>query len=102
MHNKLQIIYKHNKPYGIRDENGYLFFFTEVAKWSGQEERYRQEVQEQFALADYLLASLQARGLTPLAPDVLPCGHPKSSLVRLGFGQLPYCEDCKRQNAGKA
>ena len=38
----------------------------------------------------------------PLAPDVLPCGHPKSSLVRLGFGQLPYCEDCKRQNAGKA
>ena len=73
MHNNLQIIYKHNKPYGIRDENGYLFFFTEVAKWSGQEERYRQEVQEQFALADYLLASLQARGLTPLAPDVAHC-----------------------------
>ena len=42
------------------------------------------------------------RLLTPLAPDVLPCGHPRSSLVRLGFGQLPYCEDCKRQNAGKA
>ena len=67
MHNKLQIIYKHNKPNGIRDENGYLFFFTEVSKFPNQEERYRQEVQEQFALADYLLASLQARGLTMLA-----------------------------------
>lgn len=70
MHNKLQIIYKHNKPYGIRDENGFLFFFTEVSKFPNQEERYRQEVQEQFALADYLLASLQARGLTKRAVDL--------------------------------
>ena len=69
MHNKLQIIYKHNKPYGIRDENGFLFFFADVSKFPNQEERYRQEVQEQFALADYLLASLQARGLTQREPD---------------------------------
>ncbi len=69
MHNKLQIIYKHNKPYGIRDENGFLFFFADVSKFPNQEERYRQEVQAQFALADYLLAALQARGLTPLALD---------------------------------
>lgn len=61
MHNKLQIIYKNNKPYGIRDETGYLFFFAEVSKFTNQEERYRQEVQEQYALADYLLASLRAR-----------------------------------------
>ena len=27
---------------------------------------------------------------------LLHCGHPKSSLVRLRFGSLPYCEDCKR------
>ena len=52
-------------------------------------------------MAKIALGELQ-RLLTPLAPDVLPCGHPKSSLVRLRFGQLPYCEDCKRQNAGKA
>ena len=69
MHNKLQIIYKHNKPYGIRDENGFLFFFADVPKFPNQEERYRQEVQAQFALADYLLFSLQARGLTSRAPD---------------------------------
>ena len=61
MHNKLQIIYRHGQPYGIRDENGYLFFFREVSKFSGQEERYRQEVQESLALADYILEALKAR-----------------------------------------
>lgn len=98
MHTKLQIIYKHNKPYGIRDEGGYLFFFAKVSKWSGQEERYRREVEEQYALADYLLAALQERGQpTPVRADVLwncaqclephyeiidkcaVCGHPRRS-----------------------
>ena len=55
---KLQIIYKHNKPYGIRDAGGFLFFFTDISKWTGQEERYRQEIQEQYDLADYLLKCL--------------------------------------------
>jgi hypothetical protein len=61
MHKKLQIIYKNNKPYGIRDENGFLFFFSSVQRYSGQEERYRQEIEEQYRLADYLLGSLMAR-----------------------------------------
>lgn len=55
----LQIIYKHNKPYGIRDENGYLFFFANITKYHGQEERYREEVVQQYRLADYLLKSLK-------------------------------------------
>jgi hypothetical protein len=59
--NKLQIIYKNHKPYGIRSENGYLFFFADIPKFYGQEDRYSEEIQEQFALADYLLAALQAR-----------------------------------------
>jgi len=54
-----QIIYKQNKPYGIRDENGFLFFFAGIMKYTGQEERYRQEVEEQYELADYLLKSLK-------------------------------------------
>ncbi|MBC8147386.1 MAG: hypothetical protein H8E98_05320 [Bacteroidetes bacterium] len=58
---KLQIIYKSNKPYGIRDEGGFLFFFTSISKYQGQEERYRQEVEEQYALADFLLESLKKR-----------------------------------------
>ena len=54
-----KIIYKHNKPYGIRDKGGYLFFFTDISKYTGQEERYRKEIEEQYALADYLLKQLQ-------------------------------------------
>lgn len=64
MHKKLEIIYKNNKPYGIRDESGFLFFFVDISKYTGQEERYRQEIQEQYALADFLLAALKVR-VTP-------------------------------------
>jgi len=61
MHNlkKLKIIYKNNKPYGIRDENGFLFFFTTIWKYTDQEERYREEIEEQYRLADFLLSCLQ-------------------------------------------
>lgn len=55
---ELQIIYKHGKPKGIRDRGGFLFFFPTVSKYTGQEERYRQEINQQYALADYLLNSL--------------------------------------------
>lgn len=57
----LKIIYKHHKPYGIRDEGGFLFFFTEISKYSGQEERYRNEILEQWKLADYLLKQLKLK-----------------------------------------
>jgi len=56
---KVEIIYKHNKPYGIRDAGGFLFFFTDVCKYTGQEERYRQEIEQQFRLADYLSDALK-------------------------------------------
>lgn len=55
---KLQIIYKNNKPYGIRDKNGFLFFFPYRQKYPNQEERYRLEVEQQFRLADFLLEAL--------------------------------------------
>lgn len=58
----LQIIYKNNKPNGIRDSGGFLFFFPDIHKYTGQEERYRQEVQEQYDLADFLLNALKHRG----------------------------------------
>jgi len=54
-----EIIYKHNKPYGIRDKNGFLFFFTEISKFGEQEQRYREEIEEQYKLADLLLSVLQ-------------------------------------------
>lgn len=61
MHKKLCIVYELNKPHGIRDEHGYLFFFTKIQKWPGQDDRYRREVEKQFKLADFLLSSLQGR-----------------------------------------
>jgi len=52
---KAKIIYKHNKPYGIRDNSGFLFFFCDISKYTNQEERYREEIEQQFKLADSLL-----------------------------------------------
>lgn len=56
----LKLIYKNNKPYGIRDSTGFLFFFRNIFKYSGQEERYREEIEQQFGLADYLLQALKS------------------------------------------
>jgi len=65
----LKVIYKNNKPYGIRDQRGFLFFFSDISKFQGQEERYREEVARQFKLADYLLSKLlMVRELTSPAP----------------------------------
>jgi len=61
MHKNLKITYENNKPYGIRDENHYLFFFSQVRLFTGQDERYREEVMEQYKLADYLLEQLKKR-----------------------------------------
>lgn len=57
---ELKIIYKNNKPCGVRDSSGFLFFFADVSKYQGQEERYRLEVEQQYKLADFLLAALQS------------------------------------------
>jgi hypothetical protein len=55
----VKIIYKNNKPYGIRDINGFLFFFSNVSKFDNQEERYRKELMQQFELADFLKLKLE-------------------------------------------
>ena len=57
----IKIIHKHNKPYGIRDENGYLLFFPKITKYTGQEERYKEEVMEQYKLAEDLERYLSVR-----------------------------------------
>ena len=58
---EVKIIYKNNKPYGIRDTTGFLFFFSGISKYTGQEERYRREIEEQYKLADDLLNYLKER-----------------------------------------
>ena len=55
----LRIIYKYDKPYGIRDSGGFLFFFTKIGRYGNQKERYQKAVEEQYDLADYLLEKLK-------------------------------------------
>ena len=65
----VQITYRNNKPYGIRDEDGYLLFFPDITQYPGQPERYREEIMEQFALADFLALALSQRPNTRLESD---------------------------------
>lgn len=58
----LQIIYRHGKPYGIRDTSGFLLFFIDIQKYTGQDERFANELEEQNKLAKSLLSALQAEG----------------------------------------
>ena len=51
---EIKITYKNNKPYGIRDEGGFLLFFPSIIHFSGQEERYRKDIEKQNAFADKL------------------------------------------------
>ena len=56
---QVQITYTHNKPYGIRNKEGFLLFFPEIQKYPGQEDRYKQEINRQHKLADYLKDKLE-------------------------------------------
>lgn len=55
----LKIIYKYDRPYGIRNDGGFLFFFVDIPKYPCQEKRYRQELADQQEMADYLLNVLK-------------------------------------------
>ncbi len=57
--NGVRIVYEHGKPSGIRDSGGYLFFFRDIMEYEGQDERYREEREQQQALAEFLLDALQ-------------------------------------------
>ncbi len=55
----IETIHKNGQPYGIRDENGFLLFFPKVTKYSGQELRYIEELQECFLLAEKIVEALK-------------------------------------------
>lgn len=57
----VKIVYKNDKPHGIRDENGFLLFFPKIAIYINQEERYWEEMEEQQKLANYLIEKLKER-----------------------------------------
>lgn len=43
---KLEIIYKNAASYGIRNSSGFLFLFPMIESYSGQMERYNNEVEK--------------------------------------------------------
>jgi hypothetical protein len=55
---KLEVIHKHGQPYGIRDAGGYLLFFPRVTKYTGQEQRYVDEVHNVYVLAAKIMEAL--------------------------------------------
>ena len=65
----VRIVYEHGKPNGIRDHSGYLFFFRDIMKYEGQDTRYRMELEQQQALADFLLAALQRHNVERNRPS---------------------------------
>ena len=56
---KLETIHKNGQPYGIRDAGGYLLFFPKVTKYTGQEQRYVEEIQECYSLAEKIMNALR-------------------------------------------
>jgi hypothetical protein len=54
----LQIIHKNDQPYGIRDKGGFLLFFPTVTKYPGQEQRYIEDIQACYQLAEKILKAL--------------------------------------------
>jgi len=56
---KLEVIHKNGQPYGIRDAGGYLLFFPKVTKYTGQEQRYVEEIQECYSLAEKIMNALR-------------------------------------------
>ena len=91
----VKIIYKNNKPYGIRDETGFLFFFVDITKWPNQEERYRREIEEQYELADYLQNVLSKVVVMGQISDAEIEEWAKSTLPNFGIDP----SDCTVENA---
>ena len=55
---ELKVIHKNGQPYGIRDSGGYLLFFPKVSKYTDQEKRYVEEIQETYVLAEKIIKAL--------------------------------------------
>ena len=91
----VKLVCEHGQPYGIRDWTGFLVFFHKVQKFNGQEERYRKELAEKFALADDLEAFLKLR--TPAEDSTgeaqitqWACGGCGATVN----GRQNYCPEC--------
>ena len=58
---KLKLIIEHKRPYGIRDDSGFLLFFPQRTRYLDQLDRYKKEISDQNKLAEYLLKLKEAK-----------------------------------------
>lgn len=59
--NDWTVVYRYEKPYGIRNRNGYVLFFSDVVHFRGQDERYEREFEEQRVLVSVILDALRSK-----------------------------------------
>ena len=57
--NDLKIVKEFSQPGAIRSKSGVLVMFPKIQKWPGKEDRYLEEIEEQWKLAEYLLECLK-------------------------------------------
>ena len=56
---EVRVIYEHGEPTGVRDDTGFLCHFHRVNHWSGQEDRYREELARRARQAEVVAAALR-------------------------------------------
>jgi len=61
IYQKLRLVIKNKKPYGIRDTDGFLVLFPSISSYTDQAERFKKEVDEQYNLAYYLMRCLNKK-----------------------------------------
>jgi hypothetical protein len=54
----VRVIYEHGEPHCVRDDSGVICLFNPVTKFPGQDERYRREMRERAAIADFVCRAL--------------------------------------------
>ncbi len=55
----LKLIHRYGQPEYIRDARGVLVSFPKVTKYQGQEERYIEEINESFSLANIIINAIK-------------------------------------------
>ena len=55
---KAILISKNHKPYGIRDDSGFILFFRNITHYDGQDDRYYEEIIGLYNIAEFIRDAL--------------------------------------------
>lgn len=83
----IEVTFLYGRPQGIRDDGGYICFFTWTSIYDDQRDRFEKENIEQMRNIDIMVDALKkARGETPLPKVVVP------KITYFGLDIIPKCE----------